>query len=90
MVLGADVPLEDLEMAPHFLHVVVEDAYAFEVVEVPHVVVVEDEEVLALDDGIVVEARALHLHRVNYDGALEVVLVEEGHDVHVLDVVDLV
>ena len=46
--------------------------------EAPHVVRVEDEEVLALDDGVV-EARALHLQIVHYGEALEVDLDEEMH-----------
>ena len=78
MLHVAEVHLEDLEVAPHVLHVVEEVAYALVEDEAPHFVAVEDEEVLAHDDGVV-EARALHLQIVHYGGALEVVLFEEKH-----------
>ena len=78
MVLVVEVHLEDLEVAPRFLHLVEEVAYALVEDEAPHVVAVEDEEVLALGDGVV-EARALHLQKVHYGEALEVVLDEEKH-----------
>lgn len=73
MVLVAEVHLEDLEVAPHVLHLVEEVAYALVEDEAPHVVAVEDEEVLAHDDDMVL-ARSLHLQIVHYGEALEVAL----------------
>ena len=68
-----EVHLEDLEVAPHVLHLVEEVAYALVEDEAPHDAAVEDEEELALGDGVV-EARALHLQIVHYGEALEVAL----------------
>ena len=90
LVLGAEGPIEDLDVAPHALHVVVEEAFTLEVVEAPHDVVVDDEEVFALDGGVVVEAQARHIQRVHYGGALEVVHVKEANVDGTLNVVVLV